>query len=49
MAYQHILTEFKQGLATITFNRPPVNVLNIAMMVFAKDLRWFFGAREMLR
>ena len=32
MAYQHIITEFKEGLGTLTFNRPPVNVLNIAMM-----------------
>lgn len=32
MAYQHIVTDFKEGLGTITFNRPPVNVLNIAMM-----------------
>jgi cyclohexa-1,5-dienecarbonyl-CoA hydratase len=32
MAYQHILTEFKQGFGTITLNRPPVNILNIAMM-----------------
>ena len=31
MAYQHIITEFKEGLGTLTFNRPPVNVLNIAM------------------
>ena len=32
MAYQHIIAEFKDGLGTVTFNRPPVNVLNIAMM-----------------
>lgn len=32
MGYQHIITDFKDGLGTITFNRPPVNVLNIAMM-----------------
>lgn len=32
MAYQHIIAEFKEGLGTVTFNRPPVNVLNIAMM-----------------
>jgi cyclohexa-1,5-dienecarbonyl-CoA hydratase len=31
-SYQHIEVEFKDGLGTITFNRPPVNVLNIAMM-----------------
>jgi cyclohexa-1,5-dienecarbonyl-CoA hydratase len=32
MAYQHIKTEIKDGLGVITLNRPPVNVLNIAMM-----------------
>ncbi|MBN2033692.1 MAG: enoyl-CoA hydratase/isomerase family protein [Deltaproteobacteria bacterium] len=32
MAYQHIITELKDGLGIITLNRPPVNVLNIAMM-----------------
>ena len=32
MSYQHIEVEFKDGLGTITLNRPPVNVLNIAMM-----------------
>jgi cyclohexa-1,5-dienecarbonyl-CoA hydratase len=32
MAYQHIEVDFKDGLGTITLNRPPVNVLNIAMM-----------------
>ncbi|MBW2168372.1 MAG: enoyl-CoA hydratase/isomerase family protein, partial [Deltaproteobacteria bacterium] len=32
MAYQNIETEFKDGLGTITLNRPPVNVLNIAMI-----------------
>jgi len=32
MSYQHIETSFQDGLATLTFNRPPVNVLNIAMM-----------------
>jgi cyclohexa-1,5-dienecarbonyl-CoA hydratase len=32
MAYQHIEVTFEAGLGTITFNRPPVNVLNIAMM-----------------
>jgi cyclohexa-1,5-dienecarbonyl-CoA hydratase len=32
MAYQNIEAEFKDGLGTITLNRPPVNVLNIAMM-----------------
>jgi len=32
MAYQHIEAGFENGLGTITLNRPPVNVLNIAMM-----------------
>lgn len=32
MSYQHIETELKDGLGTITLNRPPLNVLNIAMM-----------------
>lgn len=37
MSYQHIETEFKDGLATITLNRPPLNVLNIAMMEEIND------------
>jgi cyclohexa-1,5-dienecarbonyl-CoA hydratase len=32
MGYQFIETELKDGLGTITLNRPPANVLNIAMM-----------------
>jgi cyclohexa-1,5-dienecarbonyl-CoA hydratase len=32
MAYQFISVDFKDGLGTITLNRPPVNILNIAMM-----------------
>ena len=32
MAYEHIEVTFEGGLGTITLNRPPVNVLNIAMM-----------------
>jgi cyclohexa-1,5-dienecarbonyl-CoA hydratase len=32
MAYEHIEVKFEDGLGTITLNRPPVNVLNIAMM-----------------
>ncbi len=32
MSYQYIKAEIKDGLGTITLNRPPVNVLNIAMM-----------------
>ena len=32
MSYEHIETRFENGLETITLNRPPVNILNIAMM-----------------
>ena len=32
MAYEHIEFTFENGLSTITLNRPPVNVMNIAMM-----------------
>ena len=32
MAYNHVEVKFENGLGTITLNRPPVNVLNIAMM-----------------
>lgn len=32
MSYEHIEAEYEDGLGTITLNRPPVNVLNIAMM-----------------
>ncbi|WP_028320712.1 enoyl-CoA hydratase/isomerase family protein [Desulfatiglans anilini] len=32
MSYEHIEATFQDGLGTITLNRPPVNVLNIAMM-----------------
>jgi len=32
MAFKYILTEFKDGVATLTLNRPPLNVLNIEMM-----------------
>jgi len=32
MAYQNILVDTKDGAATITINRPPVNVMNIATM-----------------
>jgi len=37
MAYQHIRTQFEDGLGTITLNRPPVNILNIAMMEEIND------------
>ena len=32
MSYQLIQTTWQEGLGTITLNRPPLNVLNIAMM-----------------
>jgi cyclohexa-1,5-dienecarbonyl-CoA hydratase len=32
MAFKHIQTELEDGVATLTLNRPPVNVLNIEMM-----------------
>ncbi|MGB9627685.1 MAG: enoyl-CoA hydratase/isomerase family protein [Thermodesulfobacteriota bacterium] len=32
MGFKFILTEFKDGVATLTLNRPPLNVLNIEMM-----------------
>jgi cyclohexa-1,5-dienecarbonyl-CoA hydratase len=38
MSYQHIEVELKEGLGTLTLNRPPVNVLNIAMMEEINDV-----------
>ncbi len=32
MTFKHIQTELKDGVATLTLNRPPLNVLNIEMM-----------------
>ena len=32
MVFKHIQTELKEGVATLTLNRPPLNVLNIEMM-----------------
>lgn len=32
MSYEHIQVDLKDGLGTITLNRPPVNIFNIAMM-----------------
>jgi cyclohexa-1,5-dienecarbonyl-CoA hydratase len=37
MSYENIETGFKEGLGTITLNRPPVNILNIAMMEEIND------------
>ena len=38
MNYRHIAAEIKDGLGTITLNRPPVNILNIAMMEEINDV-----------
>jgi len=38
MGYEHIESKFEDGLGTITLNRPPVNVLNIAMMEEINDV-----------
>jgi len=47
MAYQHILTEFKQGLGTITLNRP-CECPNIAMMEEINDaLKGFQGKKDL--
>ena len=32
MSYEHIKADLKDGLGTVTLNRPPVNIFNIAMM-----------------
>lgn len=32
MSYEHIQADLKDGLGTITLDRPPVNIFNIAMM-----------------
>jgi len=32
MAFKHIQTDFREGVATLTLNRAPLNVLNIEMM-----------------
>ena len=42
MIYQHIKAVFAEGLGTITLDRPPVNILNIAMMQEINDVleRW---------
>ncbi|MBW1935806.1 MAG: enoyl-CoA hydratase/isomerase family protein [Deltaproteobacteria bacterium] len=37
MAYEYIITDSAEGLATITLNKPPLNVLNIAMMEEISD------------
>jgi cyclohexa-1,5-dienecarbonyl-CoA hydratase len=48
MSYQHIETKFEDGLGTITLNRPPVNVLNIAMMEEIDDvLKGWQGMKDL--
>jgi cyclohexa-1,5-dienecarbonyl-CoA hydratase len=48
MSYQNIETEFKEGLGTITLNRPPVNILNIAMMEEINDvLKGWQGKKDL--
>lgn len=41
MAYKHILTELKDGVATLTLNRAPLNWLNIEMM---EEVNRFFSS-----
>ncbi|MFZ0450541.1 MAG: enoyl-CoA hydratase/isomerase family protein [Desulfatiglandaceae bacterium] len=38
MDYENIETRFEEGLGTITLNRPPVNIMNIAMMEEINDV-----------
>ena len=38
MPYKHIEVSIEKGLGTITLNRPPVNILNIAMMEEINDV-----------
>lgn len=38
MSYQFIKTEFQDGLGKIILNRPPLNILNIAMMEEINDV-----------
>ncbi|RLB11403.1 MAG: hypothetical protein DRG39_04205 [Deltaproteobacteria bacterium] len=38
MGYEHIEVDVKEGVGTIVLNRPPVNVLNIAMMSEINDV-----------
>jgi len=48
MSYENIETEFKDGLGTITLNRPPVNILNIAMMEEINDvLKGWQGKKDL--
>jgi cyclohexa-1,5-dienecarbonyl-CoA hydratase len=48
MTYTHIEAVFADGLGTITLNRPPVNVLNIAMMEEINDvLKGWQGKKDL--
>ena len=48
MEYRHIETGIIDGLGTITLNRPPLNVLNIAMMEEINDaLKGFLGRKDL--
>lgn len=49
MAYQFIETSFKGGLLTLTLNRPPLNVLNIAMMEEINDFLGKYKETEGMR
>jgi cyclohexa-1,5-dienecarbonyl-CoA hydratase len=44
MAFKHIQTEVKNGVATLTLNRPPLNVLNIEMMEEMNS--WLDGLKD---
>jgi len=49
MAYEHIEVEIKDRVGVITLNRPPVNVLNIAMMSEINDaLKSFLDNNELV-
>ena len=48
MSYEHIDVRYENGLGTVTLNRPPVNVLNIAMMMEINNaLDSWMGNREL--
>ena len=48
MSYQFIEVELKDGLGAITLNRPPVNVLNIAMMEEINEvLKSWLGQKDL--
>jgi cyclohexa-1,5-dienecarbonyl-CoA hydratase len=49
MSYTHIETDIQDGLGTITLNRPPLNVLNIAMMEEINDVLESWQDRKELK